>query len=273
MKTYIFLFLMILGYLINGCSCSTIDAGEEGVMIYQPWFFGHGGVDPQPIKAGLEYTALSTVVERYDIKPLQFTETFDDLITKDNNPVDFSSYLELQIETGKTPQLHELFGREWYERKIKEKYRTIIRDLGRENTMFELTTDPNLVAVLEKRTFEETSQYITEQKIPVILNRVTIGKVSPPDAVIEETIKTAAQNQRDKTENARAKAELSRKQAEINKAIADRAYRENFGMSTLEYLRLRELEIEKEKLEIVRGKDNVSIILNSGAIPMFNSIK
>lgn len=40
--------LMLLGLLVaisfSGCfTPSTIDAGEEGVLIKKPWFLGHGG--------------------------------------------------------------------------------------------------------------------------------------------------------------------------------------------------------------------------------------
>jgi hypothetical protein len=29
-----------------------VDAGHEGVLVEQPFFFGHGGVDPVPSKTG-----------------------------------------------------------------------------------------------------------------------------------------------------------------------------------------------------------------------------
>ncbi|HRD40029.1 MAG TPA: hypothetical protein PLC65_15485, partial [Bacteroidia bacterium] len=49
-------------------------------------------------------------------------------------------------------------------------------------------------------------------------------------------------------------------QAEINKAIADEAYKQQMGMSISDYLELRQLEIEKEKVELIKDKQNVSII-------------
>ena len=44
--------LMLLGLLVaisfSGCfTPSTVDAGEEGVLIKKPWFLGHGGVEPE----------------------------------------------------------------------------------------------------------------------------------------------------------------------------------------------------------------------------------
>jgi hypothetical protein len=62
------------------------------------------------------------------------------------------------------------------------------------------------------------------------------------------------------TQKARADAELSRKQAEVNKAIADMAYQNQMKMTIAEYLHLRQLEIEKEKVELIKDNKNVSII-------------
>lgn len=253
-------------------ACSNIDAGEEGVVTKKPWIFGHGGIEKEPITTGMTWTAPSTSVDRYDIKPIQYDEVFDDLITADNNPVDFNTYLELQIEKGKSPKLHENFGKEWYARKVKEPYRTFIRNLARRQTMFALTTDPSTLDEMGTTAKAMTEELLRTNGLPVKVNRVTIGKASPPKDVIEETMRTAGQKQREITEQARATAELSRKKAEENKALADNAYREKFGMSVDQYLQLRALEIEKEKLDIVRNKENVTIILNSGgAVPMFNA--
>lgn len=127
--------LLLLGLLVaisfSGCfTPSTIDAGEEGVLVKKPWFLGHGGVEPEPIKTGLTWTAFSTSVERVDIKPFSITEQFDDLITIDNNPVDFSVNMTFKHIEGKTPELVEKFGltriengnviEGWYGNKVKE---------------------------------------------------------------------------------------------------------------------------------------------------------
>ena len=72
--------LGILSIMNIGCiSPSTVDAGEEGVLIYKPWIFGHGGVDKNPLTTGLTWTVWSTEVERYNIKPMKATEEFKDI--------------------------------------------------------------------------------------------------------------------------------------------------------------------------------------------------
>jgi regulator of protease activity HflC (stomatin/prohibitin superfamily) len=87
---------------------------------------------------------------------------------------------------------------------------------------------------------------------------------SPPPEVIAETKATAAQNQAILTQQARANAELSRKQAEINKAIADRAYQQQMGMSVEQYMHIRSIEIEKEKVELLKNHQNVTVIFGGG---------
>ena len=37
-----------LSMILMGVGCVAIQAGHEGVLVRQPFFFGHGGVDPVP---------------------------------------------------------------------------------------------------------------------------------------------------------------------------------------------------------------------------------
>ncbi len=43
-----------------GCNSYAPNAGHEIVLIEKPILFGHGGVDPTPIKTGRTYAAIST---------------------------------------------------------------------------------------------------------------------------------------------------------------------------------------------------------------------
>jgi regulator of protease activity HflC (stomatin/prohibitin superfamily) len=284
MRKTIKLVLMIMSaaLLLGGCHSIEPDAGEEAVLIYKPWIFGHGGVDKQPISTGLTWVAWTTSAEVYNIKPVQFDEQFNDMITRDNNPVDFNSYVEIKIIQGSTPELHEKWGKDWYRNKIQEKFRTLNRDYCRSKTMFELTTGGvEITTDMQNTLLSMISEYVDQisskdgfKSPPLEINRVTVGKISPPKDVIEETIKTAAQKQRIKTEQSRAEAELSRKQAEQNKALADMAYRNQMSMSNPEYLKLRSIEIQKELVEVAKNHQNVSVIINmnegSGVQPMYS---
>jgi len=274
MKKFMLLASVIVTSVImfTGCSSVSVDGGEEVVFVKQPWIFGSGGIVDEPLNEGQEWKVFTTKAIKYNVKPMQATESFDDVITKDNNPVDFNSYLELEIIKGTTPKLHKQYGTKWYSTVVRESFRTLIRNYARNYSMFELTTDPNVTIKMANNIEDSLRFYFKKIDLTVKVNRVTIGKVSPPKDVIDETIKTAAQVQRKNTEDARAAAELNRMKAEQNKAIADRAYMDRFGMTTHEYLQLRALEIEKEKIEMVKNKENVNVIFGSGTspVPMFN---
>ena len=97
----------ISAILLSGCTLSTIDAGTEGVMTYQPYLIGSGGVDKSPIESGAIWTAISTKVDRYNIKPVKVAENFVDLTASDNVAIDFDVYVTLKIDI--LPPLNQRF--------------------------------------------------------------------------------------------------------------------------------------------------------------------
>ena len=80
MKNILFVLVLMGSIYLGGCSYSWVEGGQEAFMKYKLWIFGHGGVDPEPIKTGAVYTVWSTSVDRYNIKPKQYNEAFVDLI-------------------------------------------------------------------------------------------------------------------------------------------------------------------------------------------------
>lgn len=248
--------ILVIGLLyLTGCSYSSVDGGVEAVMTYKPWIFGHGGVDQEPIKTGAVYTVWSTSVNRYNIKPVQYSESFVDLTASDNVAIDFNSYLTLQIIKGKSPILHEEFGAYWYENRIKEPYRTMVRNEGRTKSSIDMRTNVKAITDSQAKILAAVKAYIKAEGIPVIASKVVIGKVVPPQEVLDEAERTAAQKQREKTQHARAKAERSRINAEKQKALADQAYAKQFNMTTTQFLRNKELDIiaEKKNVSVVMG--------------------
>ncbi len=242
----------------------SVDAGHEGVQVDQPWFFGTPGVEAQPRNTGTHWLWWTSHLVEYDVRPQQFNEKFNDLVTADNVPVDFRAYLLVQLEQGKTPIVHEKFGPKWYQTKVQEVFRTALRDFARGQRVFDLTTDATVTTQGEFAILETIREYVQAEPLPVQVNRVVIGGVTPPAVVLEETARTAAQEQRTKTEVARARAELSRADAERNKALADKAYASAFGLNPDQFLTYRSLEIQKEMVEVVKTKDKVSVIIGAG---------
>jgi regulator of protease activity HflC (stomatin/prohibitin superfamily) len=262
-------FVVLLSIMVMGCYRVSPDAGQESVLVYKPWFFGHGGVDNEPISTGATWCAMSTDHKEFQITPVTITEDFTNLIPSDNTPVSFSVYLKCQIRKGQTPELYKNFSEDWYVHSLQMTFRTMIRDKASAFKMFDLASKREISSQLEKDIFKDISDYAKKLNLPVDLLQVSIGSITPPEQVLTETKNTAAQNQSILTQSARAAAELSRKQAEINKAIADQAYKSQMGMTTQEYLSLRHLEIEKEKVELIKDNKNISIIFGN-ANPVFS---
>jgi regulator of protease activity HflC (stomatin/prohibitin superfamily) len=256
---------LILSMSFTGCTPSNVAEGEEAVLIYQPYFIGHGGVDQKPVKTGLVWTAFSTKVVRVNLKPYNINEVFNDLVTKDNNPVDFKLHLTFQNIENKTPILVEKFGADWYKSKVREPLRNITRNFTKDHKMFEMTTNRNVAEELEKKVLEEISTFMEKEEIPVELLKVTVGKVMPPEEIVAATIQTGVQKQNVKTQTERVKAEKAREAAERASAKADKAYMDEIGMSTDQYLKSRELDNQREA---IKNGSKVTIIMGGQVSPM-----
>jgi len=260
----------VIALLCSSCGYVSVNGDEEAVLIAKPLIWGHGGVIDESVSSGTQWTALTTDEIIFKIVPTTHEEKFDDMMTDDNTPVDFSAYLKLCITKGQTPTLLKNFGKDWYENSLAPTFRALVRDKASGHKMFDLTSNREILSKIESDLFNKITKYCKDLGLPVTVMQVTIGKVTPPDDVLEETRRTAAQNQNKLTQDARSGAELARKQAEINKAIADKAYQSQMNMTTSEYLQLRQLEIEKEKVELVRDKQNVTIVMGQGLTPTIN---
>lgn len=250
LKRIVAIGLLVVGMMsFSGCS-SSVDAGYEGVVVKQPLFLGHGGVDETPIKTGLVWHAATTTIIPVNVRPFNVDEQFNDMITADNNPVDFAIHMTFKHIEGQTPILYEKFGDDWYKSKIKEPLRTDVRNFVKKESMFSISTDPKVSDNLEVVIESKVRAFIKTEKIPTELVNVTVGKVMPPDSVIKATEETAAQRQRVLTQEATVKAEQAREIAQRATAQADKAYMHEMAMTPAQYLKNKELDIIREKKDV-----------------------
>ncbi len=255
-----------LSLVLAGVGCTAIEAGHEGVLVEQPFFFGHGGVDPVPAKTGRVTTAPTTKVIDVDIRPIQYSEHFD-IISAENAPVSFDAFLIANVIEGRSPELISKYGPNWYANNAKEAFRTFVREEVQRYPLFQLTTDPTTRQKLQDAIAKEVqSKLIEKQGIPVRLNRVVVGSILPPKGVVEQTTQTIIQEQRKITMVEFQKAEESREKAERQRGIADRAYRESLGLTAPEFVDLRRIEVQKEivqhspaALTVIMGLERVGI--------------
>ncbi|MEO8325868.1 MAG: SPFH domain-containing protein [Nitrospirota bacterium] len=261
--------LGITGFLLvvlTSVGCVAIEAGHEGVLVEQPFFFGHGGVDPVPTKTGRVNVALTTKVIEVDIRPIQYSEHFD-IISAENAPVSFDAFLIANVVEGRSPELISRYGPDWYPNNVKEAFRTFVREEVQKYPLFQLTTDPTTRAKLQDAIAREVqTKLIEKQDIPVRLNRVVVGSILPPKGVIEQTTQTIIQEQRKITMVEFQKAEEAREKAEMQRGTADRAYRESLGLTAPEFVDLRRIEVQKEivqhaptALTVIMGLERVGI--------------
>lgn len=250
----------------SGCALTAIDAGHEGVLVEKPFFFGHGGVDPVPVKTGRQIVAATTQVIDIDIRPIQYSEHFD-IISSENAPVSFDAFMIANVIEGRSPELISRFGPSWYVNNVKEAFRTAVREEVQRYPLFQLTTDPTTRTKLQEAIAQQVRMNILEkQQIPVRLNRIVVGSILPPKGVLEQTAQTIIQEQRRITMVEFQKAEEAREKAEKQRGIADRAYREALGLTAPEFVDLRRIEVQKEivqhsptALTVIMGLERVGI--------------
>ena len=264
---------LLTALTLTSCSLSTVDADEEGVFVMKPVLFGRGGVSNTPLTEGSEYRVFSTDFITFKIVPTQYDETFDDIMTNDNVPIDLPCHALLQIERGKTPILLKNFGINWYKNDIQKIYTNEVRNEISKYSMYDLTSNREVYDSISAVVEHVINEKISAEKIPVKLLKVTVDRARPNADVLAEYNRTATQLQQLQTQKANAAMQDARKIAEQKRAEADQAYRERMGLSAEQFIHLRSLEIEKEKIEMVKGKgDNVAItmLMGGNAVPIYN---
>jgi regulator of protease activity HflC (stomatin/prohibitin superfamily) len=264
--------LLVTGILVYagsaGCALKAIDAGHEGVFVEKPFFIGHGGVDPTPVKPGRSIVALTTELIQVDLRPNQFSEHFD-IISAENAPVSFDAFLIANVLPGKSPELISRFGPNWYRNNVKEAFRTFVREEVQQYQLFQLTTDPATRPKLQKAIAERVQHDVIDKiGLPVNLNRVVIGGIMPPEGVLKQTAETIVQEQRRLTMVQFERAEEAREKAERQRGLADLAFREALGLTAPEFIELRRVEVQKEivthapeALTIIMGMERFGVTL------------
>jgi len=255
-----------VGLLLVTSGCVAIEAGHEGVLVEQPFFFGHGGVDAAPSKTGRVWVAPTTKVIEVDVRPLQYSEHFD-IISAENAPVSFDAFMIANVVEGRSPEIVGRYGTNWYQNNVKEAFRTFVREEVQKYPLFQLTTDPTTRTKLQDAIAREVqTKLIDKQNLPIRLNRVVVGSILPPKGVVEQTTQTIVQEQRKITMVEFQKAEEAREKAEKQRGIADRAYRESLGLTAPEFVDLRRIEVQKEivqhspsALTVIMGLERVGI--------------
>ena len=194
----IFSFIAILfciSFMMSSCHSVSPDADEEAVLIYKPWFFGHGGVDEDAVEPGLTWCWWSTHSETFKTIPVKYQVNMDDLVSDDNTPLDFHTIIITQIEKGKSPILLQNYGKDWFNTNLYNYYCNIIRDHISQHNPFDLMSNRQILNEIDKKVLAQMRTFVAElsknKEFPVIIKQVTIGKAMPNEDQKNEMNRTA----------------------------------------------------------------------------------
>lgn len=252
--------LSLVGLILAACGRAAPDSGWEAVLIRKPWFMGHGGIEPVPVKTGLTYTAFTTQVVYVSVVPQLVKEHFADIMTSDGVPLNFDGYVQLRVAdsvklvgnfSGAMEDVADqhVDGRRipaWYAYNLQGPIRNTIRMAVKKYGLNEIAIAYTADAKVEAEVKAAINAYIAKRGMPVELVDFTLGKTNPPDAIKDQRVKTAAEQQRQITEHQTQAAEEARKGAELARAEADNAYREKLGLSPEQFIHLQQIDMQRK---------------------------
>jgi len=272
MKKFLSIFTIALFAVLTLASCHAVapDADEEATLTDKPWFWGHGGIRGEAVESGLTWVWFSTNSEYFKIIPVKHQVDMNDLFSDDNTPLDFHTIIITQIEKGKSPILLKNYGKDWFETNIYNEYCKFVRNHISQNSPFDLMSNRQVLDEIDAKVLKQTQDLVAklskDKEFPVIIKQVTIGKAIPNEKQLEEMNNTAKAVQAKQTQDREAEVQIARGKAERERAKADKAYREELGLTTAQFIELRKWEvIEKKKdanIDVLVGGDNTAQMWN-----------
>lgn len=255
----------IMLFSLVGCGMVSPDAGHQAVLIKHPWFFGHGGVDPEPVNPGMTFVALSTDSKDVWMNPSKYEVEMPDTMTKDGVPVTFHAVVYLKVTDSVKLVTNFGGGTDWWQNNLEIPWQQMIRQAVKQYGMNEVAISTSAIPAIDSEVKSNLEQFIVAKGLPLTVVTMTVGKANPPDAIKNQRIETAQQEQRIMTEQARKQAEDIRLSAETARAKADNAYRESMQLSPEQYLALEKINMERDVCT-----HSECVFVNGNATPLVN---
>ena len=261
--------ILSLTVWVVGCHSVEAEAGEEAVLVDQPWFFGHGGVQNEPVTTGLTWCWVTTHGEIFKVIPQRYDEQFDDIFSNDNTPLDFNTYINIQIESGKSPILLRNYGTDWYKNNIQVYYRNKTREYVSMYNPFDLISNREVLNKIDSALIIDVRNYVDylskNKEFPIKILSITTGAAKPNRDQLEEMNKTAQYIQQKRSMEQKAVAEEARAEAETKRAEADKAYMTAMNLSPNQFINLKWIETVANK-----NGANIDVLVGGGETPMWN---
>lgn len=263
---------LLFSVVMTSCHGVRPEAGEESVLIYKPWFFGHGGVDMDPVQTGLTWCWWSTSSETFKIVPQKNQVDMEDLVSNDNTPLDFHTVIITQIKSGKSPILLQNYGLDWFNTNLYNHYCNRVRDYVSQHSPFDLMSNREVLNEIDNKLLAEMRAFIAdlskEKEFPVEIKQVVIGKAIPNKEQLEEMNKTAKAVQAKQTQDRETEVQVAREKAERQRAIADKAYMREMGLNPQQFIQLKAWDIIAQK----QGA-NIDVLFNADATMKMWNVK
>ena len=265
----IFSILAVLVTMLTSCHGVMPDADEEAVLIKKPWFFGHGGVDNDPVTTGCEWCCWTTSSETFKITPQRYDEVFDDIFSNDNTPLDFNTYINIQIEKGKTPILLQNYGVDWYKNNLQVFYRNKTREYVSMFNPFDLISNREVLNKIDSAIIVDVRKHVESlsatKEFPIKILSVTTGAAKPNKEQLSEMNRTAQLIQQKRSEEQKVQAEKARTESEYQRAIADKAYMREMNLTASQFIQMKYIEMIASKKDA-----NIDVLIGGGETPMWN---
>ncbi|MCP4698506.1 MAG: hypothetical protein GY862_16890 [Gammaproteobacteria bacterium] len=183
--------------------------GHEGYVYERARIFGKGGYRGMVIGPGNFGSSLwRNEVINIDIRPATYTEKFK-ILAQDDLNIGFAFHLLLKIKEGTVRQVVEKYGgKNWYERFLKELFRTHVRNAVQIYPSTMIKAKRNLIADQVKI---QVAKYLNDT--PFVLVSLVVGNVDYP-LIVSQAVekKLAAQQLLEEKETQKL---IARKDAEI----------------------------------------------------------
>ena len=237
---------------LTSCRRAAPGPGQECVLIEQPWVFGHGSVNSEPVQTGLTWCALSTDVVYVKTTPIAYDEHIEDAYSNDNTQLDWDIQIILQVQSGRSPILISNYGSDWYKNNIHKPFTSHFYNLVGNYSPFDLMSNravTDTIEVLMKKYMEDYIADLSKKKgeMPITVNNIIIGKGTPNEQMKKEMDRTAAMIQERKSQEQREATEKAREAAERQRARADRAYIQELNLTTADFINLKMIQTISEK--------------------------
>ena len=261
---YSVLSVLFVTLMFTSCYRVTPDAGQEAVLVHKPYFFGKDGVDKNPVGTGSKWVWWSTDAIEVSMVPQKYDEKLEDVTSNDNTLLDFNTQIQLQVKSGDSPVLIQNYGENWYINVIQETYRNTVRSYISRYNPFDLMSNREVldsINIMVKKDMESHIEKLSaSRELPIEVINVIVGRAIPNGPQKEEMDRTAAATQAKRTEESRKEMLIAREAAERQRAIADKAYQKELGLSTDQFIELRAWEIIEKK------ETNIDVLFNSGDV-------